>query len=124
MTISYQLGISSVDAITLYPEYNLDINTSQERTDHRAKDGTLYQYRWSQYRTYDLDLQWVPSSDAALVNSWFESNADLIFFINSGGSTAATAVRIMNDTRPFSELNAPYTDYYQGALSLEATSGI
>lgn len=123
MAVTYELGISSVDAITVYPEYNYSPHDDQERSDIRAKDGTLYQYQYYAYNKFDVSLEWLPASDAALINSWYDTNVDLIWFVTSNNDTEATTVRIMNNEKPIADFQAPYIEYYKGKLSLEATVG-
>lgn len=85
MSLSFELGISSDTAIVLRPEYSSKPkNRKQTRSDLRARNGALYKYIWSTYDKIKFNLEFVPSSDATIVNSWWESGTDLLLFVNSG----------------------------------------
>lgn len=118
--ITYQLGINSSTAITLLPEWNYKERKKQIRSDHRTKAGKLYYYNWSNYKKFDVPVELVEASDASIVNSWFDSNTQLLFFVTSGSVTAVHSVMIVNDETPFQERMKPYPDKFKGTLLLES----
>lgn len=127
--LKYELGPTSSTAVTLNPNYDIDINNEQNRADHRSIDGTLYQYKYHSFRSFDISLEWVPATDASIINSWFDTNTDLTFFISSGTSVNSyevysVDVRILNNSSPMNNFQAPYVEYYAGALKLESIAGV
>ena len=115
----YQLGISSADAVTLYPEWDYFNGETQIRNEHRSKSGRLRLYKWGDYRKIKFSLNWLPASDAALVNSWWDTNTELLFFVNSSTATEVHSVMLLNKESPLGSYNEPYNDYYKGKLELE-----
>lgn len=116
---TYELGISSSDAVTLYPEFDYKAEKKQKRSDHRTRSGKLYSYKWYDVQKFDFDLSWVNESISGIINSWFDARTELLFFITSGGSTEVHSVMIMNDETPMSEFQKPYQNYYKGTIKLE-----
>jgi len=119
MSTTYELGISSETAITLYPEYDMKNGEKQIRNEHRSKSGKLRLYKWGDYNKISFSLNWVPAADAAIVNSWWDSNTELLFLVTSDTETQVYSVMILNTDTPLSEYNAPYRDYCKGKVQLE-----
>lgn len=119
MSVTYQLGISSADAVTLYPDYDYFGGQKQIRSEHRSRSGKLRVYKWGDYDRFKFGLNWVPASDASLVNSWWDTNTKLLLFITSDTATEVHSCMIMNDETPLGSYNEPYVDYYKGAITLE-----
>jgi hypothetical protein len=119
MALTFELGISSVDAITLYPEYDYKGGEIQLRTEHRTKSGKLYLYKWGDYSKFQFNVNYLPASDASLINSWWDSNTELLFLITSGTATEVHSVVLMNKDTPFQQFNKPYADKYKGKVLLE-----
>lgn len=119
MALTFELGISSSDAVTLYPEYNYKGGEVQLRTEHRTKSGKMYLYKWGEYRKIQFNVNYLPASDASLVNSWWDTNTELLFFITSDTATEVHSVVLMNKDTPFQQFNKPYADKYKGKVLLE-----
>ena len=120
MELEYQLGISSDTVVVIEPDWNYRQGKKQFRTETRAKDGTLYSYKWGDYEKFSLSVQWASSSDAALVNSWWDDRTELLFFIVSGTATEVHSVMIMNNATPLAQHKKPYPDKYRGKIILES----
>jgi len=119
MTFQLQLGPDSSTAITLYPEWDYTFQTNQTRSDMRTPAGKLYQYKYGEYKSFDLSFEYVPSSEAMTINGWFDDNTDLLLFVTSDTATEISSVRIMNDDSPFNEFAEPYTNRWNGSFKLE-----
>lgn len=119
MTTTFELGISSADAVTLYPEWAYSFGEKQVRSEYRTKSGRLDIYKWYDYKKIKIPLNWVTGSDMAVVNSWWDSNTKLLFLITSDSVTEVHSVMIMNDETPLAQFNRPYNDYYRGTIELE-----
>jgi len=118
MTFRLSLGPSSATEITVYPEWDYGFQTNQTRSDMRTPAGKLYQYNFGSYQTFDLDLKYVPSSEAVVVNSWFDSNTKLLFFVTSGTATEVHSVVMMNDESPFNQFEEPNESLWKGSIEL------
>ena len=53
----------------------------------------------------------------AVVNSWWESNTELLFM--KVGGTQVYSVRIENNNAPIRKFVEPYDDLYEGKIELE-----
>ena len=119
MSTAYELGTNSSDAVTLYPEQEYSKAKQQIRNEHRTRSGKLYLYKWGDYSRIKFDVNWVPASDAALVNSWFDTNTKLLFFVTSDSATEVFSVMLLNKETPLAQYNAPYNNLYRGTILLE-----
>lgn len=120
MAITFELGVSSATAIQLYPEYDYKDNTKLIESRHRTLSGRQYEYKWGQYERFEFSLNYVSEANAMIVNSWWSSRAELLFFIDSGGSTDVYSVMLMNNDNPLSQYNKPYDSYRKGKIILES----
>jgi len=119
MSTTFELGPTSATAVTLYPEWDYWNGEKQVRTEKRAKSGRLRVYKWYDYERIDFGLNWVPASDAAVVNSWWDSNTELLWFVTSDSTTEVHSVMILNEETPLAAYNKPYNNYYKGKIELE-----
>lgn len=119
MSLTFQLGISSADAVILRPEFDYQGGRRQIASSHRTKAGRLYRYTWGDYERFQFTLDFVPASDAALVNSWWSTDTELLFFVSSDTATEVHSVMITAKQTPLRRFRAPYADLYKGKILLE-----
>lgn len=123
MAVTFQLGISSVDAITIKPEYSSTFGKKQLRSEILTQVGRRFVYKWGDYDQIKLKVDYVSGTNAATINGWWDTNTELLFFINSGiGEQAETEVHsifIANKTKPLSKYVKPYDNYLKGSIILE-----
>ena len=117
--IPYSLGITSETIIQIYPGHDYINKLNISRTDARLKGGGLLSYRWSSYRDIQIPLSWLNASESSIINSWWESRAQIKFFVTSGAVTDVHSVMIMNKETPLNQYNEPHTDYFRGNIHLE-----
>lgn len=115
--MSWLLFPSSGNHVTLEPEWNFTRADKKEETEHRTRAGKRYVYKWGEYKKFKFDVQHVSSSTAAIVNSWWSSNTDLLFM--ESGASAVYSVQLVNAELPFGKYVKPYTDKYIGTIELE-----
>lgn len=120
MSLTFELGTSSADAIQLYPEYDYKDATKLIESKHRTKSGAQYSYRWADYERFEFSLEYVSEANASIINSWWNSRTELLYFISSGGSTDVYSVMIMNNENPLDGYIKPYDSYRSGKLILES----
>ena len=118
--MNFLLGIASGDAITIYPVHEKYKNILQHtRSEARGKTGKHFEYKWGDWRKLGMDLQYVTPSDVSIINSWWDSRAELLLFIESSTATEVHSVMIMNEETPLAGFVKPYDDLYMGTLKLE-----
>jgi len=120
MAITFELGINSATAIQLYPEYDFKDAEKLIETRHRTQSGRQFSYKYGDYEHFEFSLNYVSEANASIVNSWFNSRAELLFFVTSGSATDVYSVMIMNNDNPLSGYNKPYDTYRKGKLILES----
>jgi len=123
MATTYELGITSVDAVQLYPAWDYSNGDTMTKSQHRTRSGNLYQYKWNDYKKISFKASWVNSSTSSIVNSWWSSQAKLIWFVADGATVDVTSVMILNKDAPFQQNVKPYTEYWQGVIELEEYLG-
>lgn len=112
---TFLLGPTSSTAVTLYPEFDYKDKRTKIEQSHRLQNGDRYVYKTGVYDNFQFKNKFFPSSDAAVVNSWWESNTELLFWIDSDVSS----VMLVNKSKPFDQFQRPYTDLMQGTIKLE-----
>lgn len=115
--MSWLLFPSSGNHVTFEPEWNFKRGDKKEETQHRARAGKRYVYKWGEYKKFKFDVEHVSSSSAAIVNSWWSSNTKLMFM--ESGNTAVFSVMLVNNQYPMGEYVKPYNDKYKGVIELE-----
>lgn len=115
--MSWLLFPSSGNHITLEPEWNFKHDDKKEETIHRTRAGKRYVYKWGEYKGFKFDVEYVSSSTAAIVNSWWATNTKLMF-MESGG-TEVFSVIITNRELPIGKYIRPYQDRLKGTIDLE-----
>lgn len=109
----------ALGVLQIYPEWDMKRYTKQNRADHRTKGGKLYSYQWGDYERFEIPLDYVPQSKAAIINSWWQTDALIYLKIYSGGVWEVNTCHLMNTSAPFSKRMKPYTVYRTGDLQLE-----
>lgn len=116
---TYRLGITSADAIQLYPEWNFKLGKKQIRNQHRARSASLFIYKWSDYHRISFNVDKVAAADAIIINSWWDTNQELVFFVDSGGGSDVRSVILTNNETPLNQFPKPYNNLYKGSILLE-----
>ena len=119
MSVTYTLGPSSDTEITIIPEYDYQSGEDMDRTTIRARSGKLYAYKWYDTKKIKFSANLFDNSDAAIVNSWWDTQTKLIFFENNAGTVTVTSVMIMNKSAPFQQYVKPYVTKFKGVIELE-----
>src|SRR4030042_2763075 len=105
--MTFTLGITSENEITILPDQNNAKENKLNISSHRAKSGKLYTYRWSSFKKIKFSASLFDTSDASIVNSWWDTQTKLIFFEYDGTTTFCTSVQIMNKEAPFMGFEEP-----------------
>jgi hypothetical protein len=118
------LGIPNSSYITLdnIVGYGYEFQRNLDKRDIRTKGGSLFTYITPAggYNSFKLPATFVNSSDRSLVNSWFESGADLRFIEDDTFANSYYNVRITGTTDSFTRFVQPYfRQLYSGTITLE-----
>lgn len=113
--MTYLLGPTSADSVEVFPEWDYKSGAKKLEKRHRLENGDYYVYKTGEYDRIQFKVKFFDSSDASLVNSWWESNTELQFY----DGTNVASVMLRNDDTPFSQFQKPYTDLMQGMIKLE-----
>ena len=119
MALTYQLGISSADAITLYPEYDFKITSNKINSEMRTRSGRLYSYTWGSYKQFRFSIEFISDANASIINSWYDSDTELLFFVTSDAETEVNSVVLRGKSSPITGFMKPYNNYRKGAVILE-----
>jgi len=116
--MAFSLGTSSSDAISLNPKY--DYKESNEKIEDNIRViENYYAYKWGDYKRFEFKVDYIVGSDAAIVNSWWESNTELLFFVTSEEITDTYSVMLRGDLMPLGSYNKTFDEYYSGNIELE-----
>jgi len=115
--MTFRLFVDSSNGVDVNPEWDYKEQQEKIESRHRTRDGSEYAYKWGQYTKIKFKVTYVDSSFKALVNSWWNTNTDLLFM--ETGGTSVTSVHLTNKTQPVESFMKPYTDLFGGTLELE-----
>ena len=108
--------INSADGVDLSPEWDFKEDSFKIESRHRTRDGSEFIYKWGSVTSAKMKVSFVDSSFKAVVNSWWESNADLSF---AGiGESDVTSVHLTNKQIPVGGYVKPYLDLFKGKIEL------
>ncbi len=120
MTITWELGISSATAISLIPKFSYRRSKRQIRRMERSRNtGELFIYKHGDFTKYRVPVTFLSNFDSGIVNSWWDTNTQLLFFITSGGVTEVNSVMIMGSESPLQQMQKPFSEFFKGTIRLE-----
>ena len=120
MAIKIELGPTSATAIDLKVNYASIHGKKQLSSQHRTLAGSLYVYTWSTYIKHIFNVNHMSTSNASIVNSWWENNTELLLFITSDSNTEISSVIITNKDKPVNKFEKPYYTFQKGSIKLES----
>jgi len=114
----FRLFVDSSNGVDIDPTWDFANQDEKVESRHRVRSGRSYVYRWGGYKKYNVPVSYVNSNFKSIVNSYWDSNADLLF-MEVGNSSSVSSVRIVNGALPVGESVMPYTDQFIGVIELE-----
>lgn len=113
-----RLYASSVigNEVSICPDWNFSKEDEKVQHRHKAVSGIHEVYKYGDFDARKFDLRYVSSSDAAIINSWWHSNAELLF-TNNGYSDVFSCM-ITNRNIPIGQVIKPYHDQFKGTIEL------
>jgi len=103
--------------VSFFPEWDLNYPTSKIETVNRARSGAQYRYVWGIYGSVKFSVEYVSSSDACIVNSWWGANTPLVLYDMS--SAAVCSGYLATPSLPIDHYMQPYNDQLGGIIQLE-----
>lgn len=76
----FKLGPDADSTIALYPEWDYENGLKKIEKKHRLQNADLYVYKTGEYEEIEIKAKFMPLSDAAIINSWWQSNASLVYY--------------------------------------------
>ena len=118
----FQLFDGGTTIVNIEPEYDFKDGGRKIENVHRTRSGAEFRYLWGDYEEVSFSLQYVNSSDACVINSWWGGNEDLIFAeVDPGGGFVTPTIKyvhITNKDKPITENIKPYREYFKGKIVL------
>lgn len=110
MSLTVELGPTSATAIDLKVDYASIHGKGQLSSKHRTLSGKMYVYKHGDYIKNRFNVNYMSAPNAAIVNSWWENNTELLLFVNSSSGQPDAAI-------DYSEVFSDYT-------RVQATRGV
>jgi len=112
----YRLFVDSNTGVTLYPNWDFQQTGEKIEDRHRARGGREYVYKWGHFDGFKFGVSFVDSATMAVVNSWWQSNTDLLFM--SSGDTVVHSVHLVGKNPPIGKYVEPYDSLFSGTIEL------
>ena len=117
--MSLLLFPSSGNQVSLEPEWDYDRKDTQVKTEHTTRSGKRYVYKWGSYTKFSFGVEFINSSTAALINSWWITNTKLLLSSTSGELSSVYSVMLIASDLPVGQYQKPYTDKFNGKIELQ-----
>lgn len=114
--MAFRLFVDSSNGVTVEPEWNYKERDKKIESRHRTRTGAEYVYKWGGYQAVKFKVSYVDSSFKAIVNSYWNSNADLLWM--EEGSSVVSSVHVVGKSNPINAFNKPYNDTFKGVIEL------
>jgi hypothetical protein len=100
--------------LDLTPTWALSLDEEKVAEEARSPQGGYFSTHHGHFRTFSVPCDFVPSSLASVLNSWWTSGALCQFEVFS----EVYSVQFIGDASPFQEFQKPYWDRYKGILKM------
>lgn len=107
--------------IDFSPQRGYDKPFIKEIKRKRAKDGTLYSYKFFVKGRWELPIRFMSSTNAGYLNTWWDNDYTVTFYPDMINSPATSySCKITNSDRPLSSFPIGYwEENFEGSLILE-----
>jgi hypothetical protein len=100
--------------LDITPTWALSLDRERVGEEARAPVGAYYFVKHGIFRTFTAPCDFVPSSLASVINSWWRSGALCQFEVFS----EVYSVQLIGDMDPFTELQKSYWDRHRGTIKM------
>lgn len=102
--------------LTILPETDYERRDRKIEDEHRGRTGRRYVYKWGEFFQVRFGVEFISSLDQAVINSWWSSNAKLLWVVDTGFEVES--VQIVGDQLPIGEYATPGLTEYSGLLEI------
>lgn len=110
--------LPQMDRLILHPEWDVSVQEQLVRQEHRTMSGQYRSYKWSSFESVKIPLQYLITSEADLLNWWWQKQVNVALTFDSSDYTSTMLYRIVNDQQPIGSRIGPYPDMWKGTLDL------
>lgn len=125
LSTDYNLFIDDIlpelDQQVLHPNWDYTENEEIIKHLHTTIGGQTSQFKYSNFFKFEIGLFAIPTSQADLINFWWDNKVNLVYRPDTSDSNLVYIVRLVNQSKPldtFVEVNNP--DLLSGRLQLES----
>jgi len=111
---------ATVDMIELCPNFNASINREINFSPEQTLTGRYIDFSYGTREKFGLDFSVMDEVEAEIINRWWFKQYNLLFTFDTSDTNTNFICRIVNSTRPFSQVRKPYVNKFKGRLELEA----
>lgn len=115
--MAFRIFVDSNSGVTIEPEYDFAHTPKKIENRYRARDGSEYVYKWSDYDGWKMSVSYVDSLTRYHLNNWWRDNTDLLF--KSESESAVYSVHLVGRDQPIQQMIKPYTYLFKGFIDLE-----
>ena len=112
--------LTTIDPITLHPEWDLKLKDELFMVDHQTIGGANPSYVWGFNKKWEVLLEHIEENEARLLNQWWQDMRPLLFTSDTSDYTQQFIVTMTNKETPMNNLSRIYHDEWKGTLELSA----
>jgi len=116
--MTFRLFVDSGNGVDVEPTWGYSQSDEKIENRHRVRSGKSYVYKWGEFKRYKLPMTYVDSNFKSIVNSYWNTNTQLLF-MEVGNPSSVSSVRISNKKIPIGLNVEPYADLFEGVIELE-----
>ena len=105
------------EAVTVDPEWDFKDGMRKVENIHRTRAGNRFTYKWGEFSKIGFGVNYVNSSTAAIINSWWNTNTKLM--TTDILAVDITSVQLVNKSQPLEQFNKPNNTQFKGSIDLE-----
>jgi len=113
-------ALTQVDLLPLHPDWEFSEGGRIQETRHRFPQGNWRLNTWARFSEFRIPLRWISTSEAELINWWWEKGLNLVYTLDASDDSSVTLCRIVNPRQPIGRKERPYPDLWKGTLELSS----
>ncbi len=110
----------TVDAINLHPNWDYTENEEIIKHLHTTIGGQTLQFKYSNFFKFEIGLFAIPTSQANLINFWWDNKFNLVYRPDTSDSNLVYIVRLANISKPLDTIVEVNENLWSGRLQLES----
>lgn len=110
--------MTSVNVFDIHPNWDLSDSEFKQFQNHQTIGGRNSFFDWSYSKVFNMNIEFLTNSEAALLNLWWRDGRALYFCLDTSDTAAYWPVRITNQEAPVQQLMRPYQNAWRGSLKL------